>query len=137
MLRVGERLELVHHLVALHREQADLRFQQEAAFLGPFAQRLVVPDDVFQRKGNLLPRLVLDDLADLAGFDRRQLDEAGQSRLPRHADRQDVVVDVVLFQELVERLRDQLFRNGVRLAENFGMGDVVESGCLQPARWRR
>ena len=118
------------HLVALHREQADFRLEQEAALLGPLAQRLVVPDHVFQRERNLLPRLVLDDLADLARLDRRQLNEAGQGRLPRHADRHQVVGDVVLLQELVERLRNQLFRNGVGLTENFGMGDVVKGRRL-------
>jgi hypothetical protein len=50
--------------------------------------------------------------------------------LAGNADRHQVVGDVVLLQEFVEGLRDQLFRNGVRLTEDFGMRDVVERSRL-------
>ena len=96
----------------------------------PLPKRLIVPDHVFQRERDLLPRLVFDDLADFARLDGGQLNETRQCRLPRHADRHKVVADVVLLEKLIEGLGDQLFGNGVGLAENLGMGDVVEGGRL-------
>ena len=45
---------------------------------GRRAQNLIVPDDLFQRERHVLLRFVLDDLGDLAGIDRRQLDELGE-----------------------------------------------------------
>jgi hypothetical protein len=77
-LRVRERPQLVVDLVSLHREQANLRLQQEAALLGPLTERLIVPNDIFQGERDLLPSFVLDDLADFARLDGRQLNEAGQ-----------------------------------------------------------
>ena len=62
----------------------DLGLQREALFFAAADHPLVVPDDVFEREGNLLPRLVLDDVGDLLGFDRRQLDEPRQAVLAGH-----------------------------------------------------
>ena len=59
---VFERLQRPFHLVALHGEQADLGLQREAVFFAPAGHLLVVPDDVFQGEGNLLPGFVLDDV---------------------------------------------------------------------------
>ena len=50
-------------------------------------EELVAPLDVVEREGDLLDRFEPDDLGDLLLFDRRQLDEAGEARLPAHADR--------------------------------------------------
>jgi hypothetical protein len=47
---------------------------------GGGAEDLVIPNNFFQREGHVLLRFVLDDLGDLAGVDRRQLDELGERR---------------------------------------------------------
>src|SRR5262249_23706484 len=61
-------------------------------------------------------------------LDRRQFDEAGQARLPRHADADDVAAQGVVGQELLQRLADELVGVGVGLAEDLGILDVVEGG---------
>jgi hypothetical protein len=46
------------------------------------AEDLVIPRRFGEREGNVLLRLVLDDLGDLGGVDRRQLDELGKDLKP-------------------------------------------------------
>ena len=124
--RVLERLERALDLVALHREQADFGLQREAILFAAAVHLLVVPDDVFQRKGNLLPGFVLDDVGNLLRFDRRQLDEPRQAALARHGNRHLVAAHSIARKEQFERLAHQLSRVGVRLAENLGVFDVIE-----------
>ena len=81
--RLLEGLQGAEHGVALHGEQADLGLQGEALFLAAAAHPLVVPDHVVQVEGDLLPGLVADDVGDLLGLDRRQLDEPRQARSAR------------------------------------------------------
>ena len=83
--RVGEWLERAEHLLALHGEQANLGLQREAIFLAAARQLLIVPDDVFQREGDLLPRFITHDVGNLFRLDRRQLDEPRQAALAGHA----------------------------------------------------
>ena len=125
-LVVDERPHRVVHLVALHCEQADLGVQQVTALFHAAAQRLEVPDHFFERERNLLPRLVLHDFRETARLDRRQLDEPRQRRVARHRDRDQVVGDFIPGEERLHRVGDDLLRDGVRLAENLGVLDVVE-----------
>ena len=119
-------LQRAIHLVALHGEQADLGLQREALFLAAADHLLIVPDDVFQREGNLLPGFVLDDVGNLLRFDRRQLDEPRQTALARDRDRHLVAADLVAREELLEGLAHQLHGVGLGLAEDLGVFDVVE-----------
>ncbi len=50
--------ERAEHLLALHGEQADFRFERKTVFLAAARHLLVVPDHVFQRERDLLPGLV-------------------------------------------------------------------------------
>ena len=95
-------LRCAGHLVALHREQADFRFDR-VAFVFAADERLVVPDDVFERERNLLPGFVLDDVRNLLALDRRQLDEPRQAALAGNGDRHAVARHVVARDELLER----------------------------------
>ena len=125
---VEERLEVVLHLLLLHGEQADFRIEQEAALFHAAAQRLEVPDHFFQREGNLLLGLVLDDGRDAAGLDRRQLDEFGQRGLPRQTHRHQVRPHLIARKERFERLPDEFVGHGVGLTEQLGMRHIVEGG---------
>ena len=124
--RLGERLHGVINEITLHGEQADLGLQHESAFFHTTAHRLVIPDDVIQVERDLLASLIADDLSHLAAFDRRQLDELRQRALPGNADGNQVPVNLVPLKKCLHRLADQLFRNRVRLTQNFGMSNVVE-----------
>ena len=121
-----ERLQGAEDGVALHGEQADLRLQGEPLLLASAAHPLVVPDHVVQVEGDLLPGFVADDVGDLLGLDRRQLDEPRQARLPRHGDRHPVAQHRVPREELLQGIADQLGRVGAGLAEDLGVLDVVE-----------
>ena len=112
--------------IPLHREQTDFRIQQKAAFLDPGAQSLVVPDDIFQSKRNLLPGFILHNLVDPLGFHRRQLNEPRQRGLPRHRHGDLFALQVVPRQERLHRIVDDLIRNGIRLGQNLGVLDVIE-----------
>ena len=68
--------------VALHREQADLRFECHAVNHFAGVERLKVPDHFLERKGDLLFGLELDDLRDLLLIDGRELDEAARPFWP-------------------------------------------------------
>ena len=125
MPAVFERLECAGHLVALHREQADFRLDR-VAFVFAADERLVVPDDVFERERNLLPGFVLDDVGNLLALDRRQLDEPRQAALAGNRDRHAVARHVVARDELLERFADQLVAIGFGLRENLRIFDVVE-----------
>ena len=103
-------------LVAFHGEQADFGLQREAVLFAAAVHLLVVPDDVFQREGNLLPGFVLDDVGNLLRFDRRQLDEPCQTALARNGNGHLVAPDRVAREEQLERLAHQLRRVGVGLA---------------------
>ena len=50
------------------------------------SQDLVIPDDFVERERHVLLGFVLDDLGDLAGFDRRQLHELGEDMKSGGAD---------------------------------------------------
>ena len=110
MPAVVERLERAGHLVALHGEQADLGLQREA-FVVAAAERLVVPDHVFESEGDLLPGFVLDDVGNLLAFDRRQLDEPRQAALAGNRDRHAVAGDVVAREELLAAPRGSARRD--------------------------
>ena len=121
-----ERLHVMLNLLALHREQPDLAVQDETALLNAAAERLEIPDDLFQGKRDLLTGLVLHNLPDSGGFDRRQLNELCQGCLTRQADGDQIRRDLVAGQKGVQRLPDQLVRNSIGLAEQLGMRNVVE-----------
>ena len=114
--------------VALHGEQADLRFHGKAVGDDAGADLLEVPDDFFEREGDLLLGLEADDVVDLLFFDGRELDEAGQAALPGHAEDDGVAADGVALEKLVQRLARQLIGVGIGLAEDLGVLDVVEVG---------
>ena len=123
---VFKRLQRLEHLIAFHGEQADLGLQRKAFLLAAAAHLLVIPDHVFQRKGNLLAGFVLDDVGDLLLLDRRQLDEAGQADLARNADGDPIALDVVAREKRRQRFGDQLVWIGFGLTEDLGIFDVVE-----------
>ena len=102
-LAVDERRQVLLHLVALHRKQPDFGIEHESAFLDATSERLVVPDHFFERERNLLPSFVFDDLANFAGFDRRQLNEPGQSRLTGNPDCHSVALQAIARQKRVQR----------------------------------
>ena len=122
----GERHEGLGHLLLLHREQSDLGVEDEASLLEPADEPLPVPFDLLEREGDLLPGLVPDDVGNLLGLDRRQLDELGEARLPRDRDRDAVPLELVAADELLERGADKLHRIGFRLGEDHRVFDVVE-----------
>ena len=122
----GERLQRPKHLVPLHREDAHFGFQDKAFHFHPAGDLLVVPDHVVQVEGDLLPGLVLDDVRDPLGLDRRQLDEPGQAALARHRNGHPIAANTVPRLELRQGVADQLLRVGARLGENLGILDVVE-----------
>ena len=72
LLKGRQRLE---NLLAFHRKQGHLSIEHEPALLHPAGQPLPTPDHLLQRKRDLLPRLVLHDVGNLLGLDRRQFDE--------------------------------------------------------------
>ena len=102
MPAVFQRLEMAGDLVALHREQADFGLDR-VAFVFAADERLVIPDDVFQRERNLLPGFVLDDVGNLLPLDRRQLDEPGQTALTGNGDRYSFARQIVARDELLQR----------------------------------
>ena len=69
--------------------------------------------------------LVLDNLRDLVGLHRWQIDEPGQRGRTGQADRHPGPVHVVGLQERLDCLRNQFLGNRVGLAENLGMGNVL------------
>ena len=112
--------------VALHGEQADLGLQGEPFLLASAAHPLIVPDDVVEVEGDLLPGFVADDVGDFLGFDRRQLDESRQARLARHGNGHPVAQHRVPREELLQGVADQFGGVGTGLAEDLGIFDVVE-----------
>ena len=114
--------------VAFHGEQADFRLQGQAVDDVAFVEPLIVPDDLLERKRDLLFRLELDDVGDLLFIDRGQLDEARQAALPGDADRDEVPLDLVPLQKLIERIARELIGVGIGLTEDFRMLDVLERG---------
>jgi len=68
---VGKRRHRADNLIAAHGEQPDFGFQREPLFNASAGHLLVVPDNVLNGEGDLLPRLVLDDVGNLLRFDRR------------------------------------------------------------------
>ena len=122
----NERIQVLHHQVPLHGEQPHLGVEQKARLGSRAPQGLKVPDDFFEGERDLLPGLVLHNLDHPARFDGRELNELGQRRLPGHADDHAIALGLVAPQERVERLPDQFLRVRIGLAQDFGMGDVVE-----------
>src|SRR5579871_939312 len=123
-----EMLQIAAHHVALHGEQTNLRFHRETIGDDAGADLLIIPDDLFEIKRNLLFRLEANDVGDLLFLDGRQLDEAGQAALSRDADGHDVAAQVVARQELIKGFPRELIGVGIGLAEDFGMFDVIEGG---------
>ncbi len=123
--------------VALHGEQADLGLQSKPFLLATPAHALVVPNDVVQVEGDLLPGLVTDDVGDFLGLDRRQLDEAGQPRLAGDRNGHPIAQHRVAREKLLQRLADQFGRVGAGLTEDFRVFDVVEGLGNDLARYPR
>ena len=126
LTRIHERLHLSQNLIAFHGEQADFRFQHEATLFDTTAQRLVVPNHVIQIEWNLLPRFVLNNLSNLAGFDRWQLDELRKRCLTGNRDDNLVTLQRIARTKRLQRSGDKFFRNRVRLTQNFRMRNVVK-----------
>ena len=119
--RVEKRLQRLEHLLAFHREQADLGIEHVAAVLVDTSGDLLeVPNDIVEIKRDLLLRLVLDDLGNLVRLDRRQVDEPRQGGRAGQADRHPRPVHVVVLDERLDRLRNQFLGNRIGLAENLG-----------------
>ncbi len=111
---VGEVVDVPVHQLLAHRKDADLDVRRLW-----FLEELVAPFDVVEREGDLLDRFEADDLGDLLGLNRRQLDEPGEARLPAHADRDAAALDAVPLHEIGQRCLDE------RLAVVAGLGEDV------------
>jgi len=121
-----ERCQRLGHLLLLHGEDGDLGIDDEATFLDPAGEALPIPNHLIEWERDLLTGFVADDVRDLLGFDRRQLDELGQPRLPRNRDRHLVAAEFVAPDEVLECRPHQLDRIGLRLGEDHRIFDVVE-----------
>jgi hypothetical protein len=78
---IGEVLDVRVDQLAAHREDADFNIRRCGRL-----KKLVAPLHVVQGEGNLLDGLEADDLGNLLGLDRRQLDEAGKTGNAADAD---------------------------------------------------
>jgi len=123
---LGEGRQGLVDLLPLHREQGHLGVEHESALLHAAGQPLPPPDDLLERKGDLLPGLVLDDVGDLAGLDGGQLDELRESQVPRHRHRHGVPAQIMAGGELLDGGADDLDRIGLRLREHHRVFDVLE-----------
>ena len=86
-------------LVALHCKQADFGLQREAFFDAAAGHLLIVPNHVFQLKGNLLLGFVFNDVGNFLRFDRRQFDEPRQAALTGNGDGHPIALDRVAREE--------------------------------------
>ena len=96
--------------------------------MSPRVDLLEVPDDLVERKRNLLLGLELDDVGDLLFSTGGSLTKRARPLWPGTLMATQVALDLVARQELLERLAGQLVGVGVGLAEDLGMLDVVERG---------
>ena len=91
---------------------------------GRSAQNLVVPDHFLQREGDVLLRLILDDLGDLGGVDGRQFDELGEGVIAGSADVDVPRVVGVLAEHLLDSLEHGRLPGGflgaIRTSEGAG-----------------
>ncbi len=124
--RLRERRERLEHLVALHREQGHFRVEDEATLLHAAREPLPVPHHLFERKGDLLAGLILDDVGDLLGLDRRQLDELREARLAGHRHGHTIALERVAAQEFLQGIAHKLDGVGFRLREQHRVFDVVK-----------
>ena len=74
---------------------------------------MVVPDDLLERKRNVLLGFVLNDLSDFAGVNRGQFDEFGENVETRRANVDVPGFDPLLRQEFLKRLLDRGFPGGL------------------------
>ena len=123
---VYERGEGLVDLLALHRKQRHFGVHHEAALLDSAGEPLPVPADLIEWERDLLIGLVLDDIGDLLGLDRRQLDELRQPRLARRRHRHAVALQGMPREKLLDRGPHQFHRVGVRLREHHRIFDVLK-----------
>ena len=74
----------------------------------------------------MLPGFVANDVGNLLGLDRRQLDESRQARLARNRNRHPIAQHGIARKELFQRVAYQFVRIGPGLAQDFRILDVVE-----------
>ena len=128
-------LQRPEHLFALHRKQSDFRLQCKSLdLLTAAAKRLVVPDHIGKVEGNLLAGFIADNLWNLLGLDRRQLDEPRQPILPRHRNRHAVAPHAVPRLKLLQGVVDQFNRIGPRLRQELRILNVVKCNSLNLLR---
>ena len=123
---VNKWLQSVIDQLSLHREQPDFCLEHKAALFDAATDRLIIPDHVVQIERNLLPCFIFHDLSHLAGFNWWQLDELRQRTLTGHADCNQIAINPVPVEKRFHGLPDKFFRNRIRLAEDFGMRNIVK-----------
>jgi hypothetical protein len=92
---VGEVSDVTVHQLLLHGEDADF----DVGRIG-FLEELIAPFHIIEGEGNLLDRLEADDLGNLFGFYRRELDEAGKTLLATDTHPHDRVFGLVSLHEM-------------------------------------
>ena len=132
--RLRQRCKGLEYLFTLHREEGDFGIEDETAVLHSARKPLPPPDDLLQRKRNLLSGLVFDDVGNLLGLDRRQLDELREPKVARHGDSHLVALQIVATDELFEGRLNQLNGVGLRLGANLGVFDVFACHNFQLPR---
>src|SRR5207245_1655269 len=94
--------------IGLDGDEQDLQFAA-----GGRAQNLVIPDDLFEREGDVLLGLVLDDLGDFARVHRGKLDEFGEDVEAGGADVDVFAFDALFGQHVLEGFEDGGFAGGL------------------------
>ena len=109
--------------------------------VGRRAQDLVVPDHFFQGKRHVLLGLILDDLRDLGGVDRGELDEFGKDVKARRANVGFARAKASFGEELLDRLAQDRFPRALLGAFQAQRTDAItfelESSGLVQLKLRR
>ncbi len=122
---VLKRLHRAIDLFTLHREKAHFGFQGKPVDFTA-THLLEVPNDVFQREGDLLLGFELDNFRNQLRIDWRRLEELGQSALTGHRQGDLVTFQVVTRQKLLDGFPNHLLGFRLRLAEYLGVLDVIK-----------
>ena len=84
--------------ISLDRHEEDLQFATRRR-----TQNLVIPNDLFEREGDVLLGFVLDDLRDFARVHRRKFDEFGEDVEARGAHVYILRLDAFFGQQFLQR----------------------------------
>ena len=115
-----------------HREDADFHVGRIGGL-----EKLVAPFHFIQREGDLLDRFEPDDLGNLLGLHRRQLDEPGEAGLAADADGGHAALDRVPLHEIRQGGLDECFAIVAGVGENvFVLDDfeIVDAQARSPSR---